>query len=539
MKLQKKVVLVVAMLVFFVSPALAVNVQFLSTNDMHSRLYSEQDTKTKEIVGGFARLCTAVELAKNKYKGDSLVVCGGDYFEGFFYYYFKGVPEVTVSNMLGYDVATIGNHEFDGGAEEFVKLLNLFKYPIISSNLTFRDEALNKRIKRTHIVKTKGGVTVGFFGLTTPRLVHSSHICETGFVSVDPDTIKVAQEAINELKKQKCDMIIAVTHLGYEDELSLAERVHGLNAIIGGHSHTKVEELTVGKNLDGAPVIITQTGCYAHYLGKLDLCVENGKTVVEKSKWKLEPVNAKYSEDAKIAKYLAPFKSELDKKLGVTISTCLDPINLVNAWVRNNEAPIGNLIADAMREGAQTDVAIQHSGGIRGGKILPPGPISALTLNSILPFGNNVCVVEVTGKELKNIMEVSAASLTREGENKDKTLRPSNGGFLQISGMRVTYDLAKKPALVDSEFNAKFEGERVVKLEILKDGKYVPVDPNATYKLATTDWTATPKDRYYSFIGKKKLNTATTNKEFFIQKLTNTGKEFHLPKTDRMLFLNR
>ena len=117
MKFQRKVVLTVALLVLFVSPALAVNVQFLSTNDMHSRLYSEQDPKTREIVGGFARLRTAVDVAKKEYKGDTLVVCGGDYFEGFFYYYFKGIPEVTVSNMLGYDVATIGNHEFDGGAE--------------------------------------------------------------------------------------------------------------------------------------------------------------------------------------------------------------------------------------------------------------------------------------------------------------------------------------------------------------------------------------------------------------------------------------
>ncbi len=539
MRFQRKVVLAVALLMFFISPALAVNVQFLSTNDMHSRLYSGKNAKTQEISSGFAKLRTAIDIAKKEYKGDTLVVSGGDFTEGFFYYYFKGTPEATASNMVGYDLTTVGNHEFDAGGEEFVRFLNILKYPMISSNLTFKDPALNKKVKRTHVIKTKGGVKVGLFGMTTTELTATSHICETGFVTVDQDTVKVAQAAVDELKKKGCDMIVAVTHLGYETELLLAERVRGINAIIGGHTHTKVDELTTRKDPDGNDVIITQTGCYAENMGMLDLCVEKGKTVLAKSKWHLEPLGAKYKENQKIVKYLEPFKAELEKKLGVTISTCLDPINLGKEWTRSNESPIGGMIADAMREGAKTDIAIQHAGGVRGGMTLDPGPVSALTMNTILPFGNNVCIVDITGEELKQIMEVSASAYVYKNDGFDGQLRTPGGGFMQISGFRVTYDMSKKPALVDNNNNVKFPGERVVKIEILKDGKFVPVDPKATYKLATTDWTASAADKYYPFAGKKALNTATTNKEFFIQKLTKIGKEFHLPKQDRMIFLKR
>ncbi|MDO4218386.1 MAG: bifunctional UDP-sugar hydrolase/5'-nucleotidase [Synergistaceae bacterium] len=539
MKFQKKVVLAVALLAFFVSPALAVNVQFLSTNDMHSRLYSEKNAKTQEISSGFAKLRTAIDIAKKAYKGDTLVCSGGDYTEGFFYYYFKGIPEATASNMVGYDITTVGNHEFDAGGEDFIKFLNIIKYPMISSNLTFKDPSLNKRVKRTHIIKTKGGVKVGFVGLTTTELAATSHICETGFVTVEQDTTKVAQAAVDELKKKGCDMIIVLSHLGHETEILLAQRVRGINAIIGGHTHTKVEELMSRKDPDGNDVIITQTGCYVENMGKLDLCVENGKTVLAKSKWKLEPLGAKYKENEKIVKYLAPFKAELEKKLGVTISTCLDPINLGKTWTRSNESPIGSMIADAMREGAKTDIAIQHAGGIRGGLTLEPGPVSALTMNTILPFGNNVCVTELTGEELKQVMEVAASAYVYEGDGFDGQFRTPGGGFMQISGMRVTYDMSKKPALVDNKNNVKFPGERVVKLEILQGNNFVPVDPKATYKVASTDWTASAADKYYPFAGKKPVNTATTNKEFFIQKLTKIGKEFKLPKQDRMIFLKK
>ena len=170
---------------------------------------------------------------------------------------------------------------------------------------------------------------------------------------------------------------------------------------------------------------------------------------------------------------------------------------------------------------------------------LDPGPVSALTMNTILPFGNNVCIVEMTGEEIKQIMEVSASAYVYEGDGFDGQLRTPGGGFMQISGMRVTFDMSKKPALVDNNNNVKFPGERVVKLEVLKDGAFAPVDPKATYKLATTDWTASAADKYYPFAGKKVLNTATTNKEFFIQKLTKIGEKFNLPKQDRMIFIKR
>ena len=539
MKFQKKVVLAVALLAFLISPVYAANVQFLSTNDMHSHLYSEQNPKSKEFFGGFAKLRTAIDVAKKEYNGDTLVVCCGDYFEGFFYYYFKGVPEAIASNMVGYDIATVGNHEFDLGGDDFAKFLDIINYPMISSNLTFKDSSLNKRVKRTHIIKTKGGVKVGFIGLTTTELAATSHICETGFVTVEQDTTKVAQAAVDELKKKGCEMIIVLSHLGYETDLFFAQQVRGINAIIGGHTHTKVEQLTSRKDPDENDVIITQTGGCLEDMGMLDLCVENGKTVLAKSKWKLEPLGAKYKENDEIVKYLAPLKEELEKKLGVTISTCLDPINLGKNWVISNESPIGSMLADAMREGTGADIALQHAGGIRGNLTLEPGPISVLVLKKMLPFNDNVCIVDITGEELKQVMEVSASAYIYEEDGFDGQLRTPGGGFLQISGMRVTYDMSKKPALVDNKNNVKFVGERVVKLEILKDGKYVSVAPKDTYKLAVTSWLASAGDKYYPFMGKKVINTVTTNRDFLIQKLVKIGEEFHLPKQDRMIFFKR
>ncbi|TQR21382.1 bifunctional metallophosphatase/5'-nucleotidase [Psychrobacillus vulpis] len=463
----------------------------MHTNDTHANL----DNVAKRV--------TAVKDVR-KAKPSALLIDAGDVFSGTLYFNeFKGQADIEFMNLMKYDVMTLGNHEFDLGSSteghkalaDFIKKAN---FPIVSSNVDFSKDdtfkglfnvkvstnAKNSQIY-SGIIKVVNGQKVGLFGLTTAETKDISSPEKVTFT----DYVKAAQTMVDEFQKQGVNKVIAVTHLGYDDnpaydnDLQLAAKVTGIDVIVGGHSHTKLEKpVVVNKDLNGKakdPTIIVQAYQYSEFLGTLDVEFDkNGKVV--KHSGELISINAK-QEDAQAAELLKKYSSKIadlkNEPTGATAINALENPRTESNSVRRNETPLGNLITDGMLKKAKVynkDVimAFQNGGGIRAA--IDKGPITVGEVITVLPFGNTLATIKLTGAELKATFETSFRDYPKE-----------NGGFLHISGAKVEFD-SSKPV-----------GKRVVSIAYKDtDGNFVNIEDTKTYTIATNAFTAKGGDGF-------------------------------------------
>lgn len=425
----------------------------------------------------------------------NVLVDAGDVFSGtLFFNEFQGQADLAVMNYLDYDAMTFGNHEFDLGssAEGHQALANFVKgakFPLVSANTDFSGDALFEGLqtrtvtdqpKDGHIyngiIKEINGEKIGIFGLTTEETTDISSPDKVTFTNY----ITEAKEAVAAFEKAGVNKIIAVTHIGYDDsdkvdnDLLLAKNVPGIDIIVGGHTHSKLEGPTIlTENTE--PVIIVQANEYNKFLGQLDVTFDkNG--VIQDYHGVLHTVGGEGAEkdpeaEAIIKPYADQVNTMLQKPTGATADVFLSGLRDLGG-VRAGETNLGNLITDGMLAKAKeidpsTVIAFQNGGGIRTS--IQKGPITYGQAITVLPFGNSLALVELTGEELKAIFEHSVKDYPKE-----------SGGFLHIAGMQLVFD-GKAEA-----------GKRVVSMTI--DGK--EVDPAKTYKAATNVFTARGGDGY-------------------------------------------
>jgi len=240
----------------------------LHTNDTHSHLeaYNEPDIGN---VGGVVRRNTFIQETRSQYP-NTIVVDAGDFSQGTPYFnLFKGFPEIELMNKMGYDVVTLGNHEFDNGSKALAKRLKLADFKIVCTNYQFKNKQLAKLVKPYTIIHVDGK-TIGFFGLLQDmrRLILPTHYQEVTFL----DPVATAQKMVDILKnKENCELIICLSHLGITAEFegditdkNIAENVPGIDIIIGGHSHLLLEEPVIVNNTR-----ILQVRKHGIYVGKL------------------------------------------------------------------------------------------------------------------------------------------------------------------------------------------------------------------------------------------------------------------------------
>lgn len=246
------------------------NLVILHTNDTHSRIEPLPETdRTSPGKSGVVRRAKLIDQIRKENK-NVLLFDAGDFLQGTPYFnLFKGEVEVKAMNLMGYDAATLGNHEFDYGLEILEKVVHEANFPIVSSNYDFSQTALKNLIKPFIILK-KDGVRIGVIGINIqPRGLIAAGNYE-GMKFLDP--VKTANEMAELLTtKYKCDMIVCLSHLGYNADLNLAESTRGIDLIVGGHSHTYMKEPAIRKNLDNKEVTIFQTNGRGVYVGRLDI----------------------------------------------------------------------------------------------------------------------------------------------------------------------------------------------------------------------------------------------------------------------------
>lgn len=479
-------------------------VTFITMNDIHGHIYpysinqEKNGEKVKVEVGGMARASTVIRTEKAKNPGNVFALEMGDINEGPLFFFYKGLPEVRSLNLAGIDVGTLGNHEFDLGAAVLEDVMRYAKFPFTIANL-YTDLPAFKNLYHPYVIKyAANGLKIGFFGLIAPELATVT----TGSrqFRVGQNLIEEAQRMVNILQKEECDVIVAMTHIGVYADRAIAESVEGIHIITGGHTHTLIEtpEIITGPN--GWKTMVTQSGSMGRYTGIARVAIKNGKLDEEHSTWVARELTTAIPMDKRVSWLIDPFQQKLDEQLGEPIGIMDQDADARKIMVRGQEAPIGNFIADALRWNGQTQIGLMNGGSIRGDKVYPAGEVSYKTLYEMLPYGNTLVRFELTGEQIRNILEVSASALIREGDGYDGNLRTPTGGFIQVAGLKVTYDLSRQPAIINNEGELVKTGNRVVDVLVEhEDGTWTPLNPQAVYTVTTNDWLGTGGDKHYIF----------------------------------------
>lgn len=434
-----------------------VKLTFLHVNDLDRM--GEVDGR-----GGLARLAAVIAREKEAAPG-AVFTHGGDAISPSLLSGFdKGAHMIDLLNAAGVQVMTLGNHEFDFGPDAAVARIAEAKFPIVSANV-LRDGKPLPGTQVSRILDVEG-YKVGFYGLTTPASVQLS---STGDVEFRP-LLEAARAAAGSLRDQGADLIVAIAHTAIDEDLELV-RSGVADVILGGHDHLLMNYY------DGKSILL-ESASQAEYVSVLDLTVDRvkGRDGKETIVWTPEvrtvstaDVEPDPAMQAKVQAYEERLGKELDMPVG-KVATALDSRR---ATVRGGEAAIGNLIADAIRQGVGADLAITNGGGIRADRTYEAGTIlTRRDVQSELPFGNRTVKLELTGAQV-------VAAL----ENGVSQVREMAGRFPQVSGLRFSYDPQADP------------GHRVSKVEVA--GR--PIDPDATYSVATNDFMADGGDGYVVF----------------------------------------
>jgi len=447
----------------------------LHTNDIHASFIPHEATwirsEPKPMIGGFAELSWMIDSIR-KAKSTAILLDAGDVMTGtpvsdIVYDGASGGALFAMMNMMGYDAWTIGNHDLDISQDNLRRLTSIATFPTVSANLTDSAGAFTLNNKPYLILK-KNGITFGIIGIMSRELFSLTNTKNLKGLKVS-SPVEVTQKYIDEITPQS-DVVLALTHEGTDEDSILAVSTHGLNIIIGGHSHTRLEH---PKFING--VIICQTGANCENLGELDVTIDHHH--VTKYDGELHHLWIHHEAASKeIADLITDMKNKIDQDYNQVIGT------LVSDWKRGGgESNLGDFIADAMRESENADVGITNSSGIR--KDLSAGPIRKLDLSEILPFRNYLCTFPMTGRELKKLAMDHARSLTHGRSS------------LQISGLACTY---------------KQSGDSI-EIKSLKAGGE-DVDDAKSYTVATSDFLINQADKY---LGMTPAQTTMSDKLMF------------------------
>ncbi|WP_298650861.1 metallophosphoesterase [uncultured Proteiniphilum sp.] len=245
----------------------------LHTNDTHSRIEPLPETdRTAPGKGGVERRASYVDKVRKENK-NVLLLDAGDFLQGTPYFnLFKGEVEVKAMNLIKYDAATLGNHEFDYGMEVLEEVVRKADFPIITSNYDFSQTALAGLVK-PYIILKRDGVRIGVIGIgVRPQGLIAANNYK-GMKFLDP--VETANKLAAQLRTQHtCDMVICLSHLGYEQDMTLAESTRNIDLIIGGHSHTYMKNPEIRENMDNKEVMIYQTNGRGIYVGRIDVQLE-------------------------------------------------------------------------------------------------------------------------------------------------------------------------------------------------------------------------------------------------------------------------
>jgi 2',3'-cyclic-nucleotide 2'-phosphodiesterase (5'-nucleotidase family) len=474
----------------------------LYTNDVHNSVNQIKDQDGSVTNIGYAGVAAYKDKMEKQYgKNYVTLVDAGDSIQGdAIGTLSKGQYLVDIMNQVGYDIFVPGNHEFDYGMDRMLELMKKLDAKVISSNFT--DLKTNKLVFDPYTMitygKGKNATKVAFVGVTTPEAFTKSTPAyfqddKGNFIygfkegKNGQELYDAIQKAVNDAKKKGAHYVIAIGHLGVDEQSSpwrsidVIKNTTGIDAFIDGHSHSSVEREVV-QNKEGENVILTQTGTKLASIGQLVINGTDGSISTKLVKNYSKSDAASSSFIANIEKSFADDLAAIVGKADVAL-TVNDPATS-KRMVRSRETNLGDLCADAYRyvlgngksgkESGPADIAFVNGGGIRAD--IKAGDISFGDVIAVHPFNNVGCVVKATGQEILDALEMAARVAPDE-----------NGGFLQVSGLTYTIDTSIESTVeVDDKKNfVKVAGAYRVK-DVMVGGE--PLDLKKTYTLASHNY---------------------------------------------------
>lgn len=469
----------------------------LYTGDMHCSVESGANKLD------FAQLALYKQAVSNSADYVTLVDCGDAVQGSNIGTLTKGESIVELMNEVGYDVCTFGNHEFDYGIDQLEKLMGMSDAEYICCNFMDSDGCFVS----PYTIRSYGELKIAYIGITTPYTLTSSNPevfkDENGELkySFCQDTsgeklYNAVQNAVDTAIGMDADYVVALAHLGNGEGYSpygsedVIAATSGIDIVLDGHSHTVVESREV-YNKEGEPVMLTSSGSHMQYIGQvtIDTRRTTGKNddvitirLIDSSDY--DRVAGKTEETEK------EFEEILGTEIGYTAKTLSVNSENGNRLVRNRETGIGNFVADAYRSLTNADIAFVNGGGIRAD--ISEGKITYGYLLNVQPYGNMICVVEATGLEIRDALEMSYRMVEGKYEDENGSVGES-GGFFHLSGMKVVIDTSI-PSGVKLDENGMFsgvEGERRVKeVYVLngETGEYEPLSDSKTYTVASINY---------------------------------------------------
>lgn len=465
----------------------------LHINDLHSRIESinkfdstcsvEEEGKN-ECFGGVARLKTLIDQKRQERTGKNLLLLNaGDNFQGsLFFTTYKGAAEAEFLNLMKFDAMTVGNHEFDESEDGLASFLDKVTFPVVTANvLPSHKSKIGDRIKPS-IVLDVGGQKVGIVGAVandTPELASPGPDILIG------EDVATITSAVEELKKQGINKIVALTHVGYPRDLAAIAKIPDVDVVVGGHSHSLLSNTdekaegpypTMVDNPGGYKVPVVQADSYSKYLGDLMVTFDdNGVVKAAKGDPILVDSSVKPDETvvARVKELAKPIEELRTKVIGKTEA----PIDGSRESCRAKECEMGSLVADAMLDrvkGQGVTVAITNGGGLRAS--IDGGDVTMGEVITVLPFQNTLSTFQLKGADIRAALE-NGLSQVEEG----------GGRFPQVAGLRFSFDRSK-PA-----------GSRLVSVEVEDGGAFAALDPEKTYSLVSNNFMRGGGDGYAVF----------------------------------------
>ncbi|KAM9315840.1 5'-nucleotidase [Gastrophryne carolinensis] len=473
-------------------------ITILHTNDVHARV--EQTNRDagkcgdpKDCYGGVARRLTKVKEIRASHP-NVLLLDGGDQYQGTIWFnVFKGQEAAYFMNLLHYDAMTLGNHEFDNGVSGLVSpFLTNVNFPILSANIK-ADQQIASNITgyyQPYKILTVGGEQIAIVGYTSKE---TPVLSDPGPFLRFEDEIEVLQNEVFKILTLGVNKVIALGHSGFETDKLIAQKVRGVDVVVGGHTNTFLytgtppsNDVPVGdypfiiKSDDGRSVPVVQAYAFGKYLGYLNVTFDEQGNVLRASG---NPIllNSSIPEDPTLLAEVSKWKQQLTNFSAQEIGKTLVFLNGSSLECRFRECNMGNLICDAMISNNirnpdemswnHVSLCILNGGGVRASidERSNNGTITTEDLMSVLPFGGTFDLIEVKGSTLRKAFE---HSVHRYGG--------STGEFLQVGGIKVVYNLENEP------------GKRVVKLEAIctkcRVPRFVPVENDQVYKVVLPEY---------------------------------------------------
>ena len=444
-------------------------------------------------VGGYAKLAALREQFSNEGNYTTTVSCG-DFVSGDIVgTVTKGEAIVSIMNRTGYDVITLGNHEFDFGLPHILSLTEALDAKTVCAN--FRSTVGEELVFSPYEIIGYGDVDVAYIGLTTTATAtlvsNDTFKDEEGNVLYDfahNNLYETTQHYVDKAIAEGADYVVALAHLGdvsqggHINSVEMIANTRGIDILIDGHDHHEIEQRLV-RNADNEDVILTSSGTKFHNIGVITLSTDGTFSS------SLVPTADLTTIDADVQSYTDSVKQEALKAGERVIGHTDFPISIIGPdgkrIVRNNEANIGNLCADAIRYGTKAEIALINGGGIRAS--FDAGDITVNDCFQVFSFNNTVCTASMSGQQILDALEFGARATPAEV-----------GGFLQVSGIRFDIYLVDSPVVLDDKGMCSHiaEGERrVANVEVLDSttGEYHPIELDRIYTVGSFEYLVSGK----------------------------------------------